>query len=171
MFKAGQRVVHPRYGVGRITRLEDRSFEPGVARRYYEIAIEDGGTVWVPVESDSTGLRRLAAKSEISNCRRILRSQPARLTADARAFQAEASAHLKRGTIAAQCEVVRDVSAYTVHNRVSGQLAVLLKAAQDVLCQEWAVVEGVSVPQAQAEVESLLAKGRGTEDGKRGKES
>jgi hypothetical protein len=39
-------------------------------------------------------------------------------------------------------------------------MAAFLKATQDVLCQEWAAVEEVSLAEAETEIESLLEKGR-----------
>lgn len=58
MFEIGQKVVHPQYGVGQIVKLEDREFERGKTRRYYEIHIPGGSTVWVPVDLSDSGLRR-----------------------------------------------------------------------------------------------------------------
>src|SRR5512134_2915143 len=59
MFEIGDQVVHPQHGVGQIVRLEDREFERGNTRRYYEIDIPGGSTVWVPVGLSNSGLRRL----------------------------------------------------------------------------------------------------------------
>jgi RNA polymerase-interacting CarD/CdnL/TRCF family regulator len=47
MFELGEEVVHPQYGVGRIVKLEDREFERGSTRQYYEILIPGGSTIWV----------------------------------------------------------------------------------------------------------------------------
>ena len=47
--EVGDRVVHPQYGVGQVVKLDEREFEPGVTRRYYEIAIP-GSTLWVPLD-------------------------------------------------------------------------------------------------------------------------
>ena len=71
-FKVGERVVHPQYGVGKIVKLDEREFEPGVMRRYYEISIPGGSTVWVPFDLGTSGLRKLTSRSEITHCRQIL---------------------------------------------------------------------------------------------------
>jgi len=158
-FKIGDRVVHPQYGVGKVVNLEEREFESGVMRRYYEVSIP-GSTVWVPSDQPGSGLRGLTVKSEIARCRKILGSHPLPLTEDARARQAELSARLKRGTISAHCEVVRDLYAYGEHKSLYGTVASFFRAAQDVLCQEWAVVEGVTPTEALHEVTILLEKSR-----------
>ena len=159
-FKIGDRVVHPQYGVGKVVKLDEREFEPGVMRRYYEISIPGGSTVWVPVELGTSGLRKLAAKSEISHCRQILASHPSPLIEDARLRQSDLSVRLKQGTIAAHCEVVRDLSAHGAHKPISGTIAAFLQASQNVLCQEWAIVEGITLAEAVAEVGSLLEKSK-----------
>ena len=157
MFKIGDQVVHPQYGVGHVVKLEDREFEPGVVRRYYEISIP-GSTLWVPLDLPTFGLRKLAAKSEIARCRQILASRPAPLTEDARLRQSDLAVRLKKGTIAAHCEVVRDLSAYSAHKPINGTIAAFLRSTQDVLCQEWAAVEGITIAEATIEISLLLEK-------------
>lgn len=160
IFKIGDQVVHPHYGVGQVVKLEDREFEAGVKRQYYEISIPGGSTVWVPLDRLASGLRKLAAKNEILSCRKILQSHPSPLSDDARLRQSDLSTRLKQGTIAAHCEVVRDLSAYGPHKPINGNIAFLLQAAQTVLCQEWAMVEGITLADAVAEVDALLEKSR-----------
>ncbi len=95
MFKIGDQVVHPQYGVGHVVKLEEREFEPGVIHRYYEISIP-GSTLWVPLDLPTFGLRKLAARSEIARCRRILASRPSPLAEDSRLRQSDLSVRLKR---------------------------------------------------------------------------
>jgi len=156
MFGIGDQVVHPQHGVGYIVGLEDREFEAGVIQRYYEISIPGGSTVWVPVDLPNSGLRNLATKREIEDCRRILVSQPMRLTEDGRVRQSELVARLKQGTVAAQSEVVRDLSAFVSHKPAYGTIPALLEAIRAVLSQEWAVVEGINISDALFEINSLL---------------
>jgi len=158
-FKVGDRVVHPQYGVGHVVKLEDREFESGVMRRYYEISIP-GSTLWVPLDQSTFGLRKLTVRSEIERCREVLASRPLPLTQEARLRQSDLSVRLKMGTIVAHCEVVRDLSAYGAHKPISGTIAAFLRSAQDVLCQEWAAVEEISRAEAAAEISILLEKSK-----------
>ena len=159
-FKVGERVVHPQYGVGKIVKLDEREFEPGVMRRYYEISIPGGSTVWVPVDLGTSGLRKLTSRSEITHCRQILASHPMPLTEDARLRQSDLSVRLRQGTIAAHCEVVRDLTAHGAHKPISGAIAGFLQSTQNVLCQEWAIVEGITLTEALVEIETLLEKSK-----------
>lgn len=160
MFEIGDRVVHPQHGVGQIVRLEAREFERGETRRYYEIEIPGGSTVWVPVDLPNSGLRNLARKSELVHCREILTAHPQPLTEDGRVRQTDLVARLKQGTIAAQCEVVRDVSAFVAHKPSYGALTAFSEAMLRVLCQEWALVEGITISDAMVEISSLLERNR-----------
>ena len=158
MFEIGDKVVHPQHGVGDIVKLEAREFERGDIRRYYEISIPGGSTVWVPVDLSNSGLRRLASKRELAHCREILKSHPSPLTEDGRVRQAVLVEHLKQGTIAAQCEVVRDLSAFVAHKPSYGTITAFLEAMLRVLCQEWALVEEITLAEAMFEISSLLEK-------------
>ena len=158
MFEIGDRVVHPQHGVGQIVKLEDREFERGDTRRYYEIDIPGGSTVWVPVDLSNSGLRKLASKSELAHCRKILQARPSPLMEDGRVRQAALVAHIKQGTIVAQCEVVRDLSAFVAHKPSYGTIIGFLEVMLRVLCQEWAIVEEISVSEAMSEISSLLEK-------------
>jgi len=156
-FAIGDLVVHPQHGVGQIVKLEDREFERGDSQKYYEIHIP-GGTLWVPVDRSNSGLRQLAHKRELVHCREILQSDPSPLLEDGRVRQSTLAAHLKRGTIAAQCEVVRDLSAFVAHKPAYGTITAFLEAMLRVLCQEWALVEEISISEAASEIHSLLEK-------------
>jgi RNA polymerase-interacting CarD/CdnL/TRCF family regulator len=154
----GDRVVHPRHGLGNVVKLDERQFEPGVTREYYEIAVP-GSTVWVPLDLQKSGLRKLTGKGEIARCRQVLQSPAVPLNENPRLWHTELSAHLKLGTISAQCEVVRDLVASDKHRRLNGSIANFMQVTQDVLCQEWATVEAISLGEATAEVRALLEKG------------
>lgn len=156
MFEIGDKVVHPQHGVGQVVKLENREFERGDTRRYYEISIPGGSTVWVPVDLPNSGLRRLARKSELAHCREILKARPMPLTEDGRVRQSVLVEHLKQGTLAAQCEVVRDLSAFVAHKPSYGTITAFLESMLRVLCQEWALVEEVTVSEAMSEITSLL---------------
>jgi len=160
-FKTGDQVVHPQHGVGHIVKLEDREFEPGVIQHYYEISIPDASsTLWVPFDLGISGLRKLAEKSEIEVCRKILMSRAVPFDDDPRSRQSNLASRLKQGTIRVQCEVVRDLFAFGEHKSLYGSMAGFYKQTQNVLCQEWALVEGVTFEKAVQEVNALLDKSR-----------
>lgn len=163
-FKVGDRVIHPRHGLGQVTNLAVKQFVEGEKRPFYEISFP-GSTLWVPLSLPSTGIRKLTVKSEIANCRRLLKSPATPLNDDPRLRQTELRDHLKEGTLTAHCEVVRDLAATGWPKPLSGTMATFLKVTQEVLCQEWAAVEEITISEATIEIESLLEKARQKNNG------
>lgn len=144
-----------------MVKLDEREFGSGGMRRYYEVSIPvTGSTLWVPCDPPSFGLRRLAERGEINDCRVILASRPSPLTDDARSRQSVLMERLKQGTIRVQCEVVRDLFAFGEHKSLYGSMAGFFRQTQNVLCEEWALVEGVTREEAIQEIASLLEKSR-----------
>lgn len=157
-FDIGDRVVHPQHGVGYVASVEEKQFEPNASRTYYVISIPDT-TLWVPVDLSTSGLRKLSLRSELDQCRQILQSIPHPLKPDRELLPGLAS-RIKQGTIIAHCEVVRDLTAHGWHKSLFGPIADFRRIILNVLCQEWAVVEGISQADANNEVSVLLKKGR-----------
>ena len=162
-FKVGDRVIHPRHGLGHVTNFAVKQFVEGEKRPFYEISFP-GSTLWVPLNLSTSGIRKLTVKSEIATCRRLFKSPASPLNNDPRLRQSELANHLKLGTLTAHCEVVRDLTAYSWHKSLSGSVVTFLRNTLDVLCQEWAAVEGISLIEAAAEIESLLEEGRQAND-------
>jgi CarD family transcriptional regulator len=162
-FKVGDQVVHPRHGLGQVTKLAIKQFVEGEKRPFYEISFP-GSTLWVPLTLSTSGVRKLTVKREIESCRRLLKAPAASLNRDPRLRQNELMAHLKSGTLTARCEVVRDLTAYGWHKPLNGTIATFLHATLEVLCQEWAAVEEITLAVASAEIQSLLEKGRRAND-------
>ncbi len=158
-FKIGDRVVHPHHGVGTITNLANRQFESGTPRSYYEISIGTG-TLWVPVDEPGLGLRKLTAKSKLDQCSEILESVPSSLDVAPRELRGQLSRHLRDGSIVAQCEVVRDLSALGWRKPLEGSMAEFRRTALSVLCQEWAAVAEIPIAEATQKITASLAKGK-----------
>jgi len=164
-FKVGDRVVHPRHGLGQVIGLAIKQFVEGEKRPFYEISFP-GSTLWVPLNLTASGTRKLSTKSEVTSCRRVLKSPAEPLENDFRLRQTELKDHLKKGTLIARCEVVRDLTAYGWHKPLNGSIAAFLQTTLDVLCQEWAAVEKITPEEAATEIQSLLVKGKQANDNK-----
>ncbi len=162
-FNIGDRVVHPQQGVGYVAKLEEKQFEPNQPRLYYVILIPDT-TVWVPVDLSTSGLRKLSVRSELDQCRQVLQSTPRPLTPE-RGLLASLIGHINQGTITAHCEVVRDLTAHGWHKPLYGPMAEFQRVILNVLSQEWAVVDGVSLAEASHEINVLLKRGRSAHAG------
>lgn len=158
-FKVGDRVIHPRHGLGKVSTLAIKQFVEDEKRLFYEV-IFPGTVLWVPMNQSSSGIRKLSVKSEIISCRQLLKAPARPLNDDPRSRLTELSEHLKDGTITSYCEVVRDLTVHSWSNSLSGAIADFLYVTQDVLCQEWAAIEKISLEEAAAEINALIEKNR-----------
>jgi len=157
-FDIGDKVVHPQHGVGFVANIEVKQFEPNVSRTYYVVLIPDT-TLWVPVDSPTSGLRRLSARSDLDQCRLVLQSAPLPLKSG-RDLLASLAGRINQGSIVVQCEVVRDLKAYGWRKPLYGPIAEFQGRILDVLCQEWAAIEELPVIDASHEISILLKKGK-----------
>jgi len=161
-FAIGDKVVHPQHGVGFVAGLEEKKFEPNAACIYYVVSIPDT-TLWVPVELSTSGLRKLGLKSELEECRQALQARPQKLNAG-RDMLSSLSSRIRQGTLITQCEVVRDLAAFGRHKSLYGPMGDYQRTILNVLCQEWAAVNGVSQADASHEINVLLRMGRETNE-------
>lgn len=161
-FAIGDKVVHPKHGVGFVAGLEEKQFRPNAPRMYYVVSIPNT-ILWVPVDLSDSGLRRLSLQDELEQCRQVLQDSPQALVSG-RDLQGSLSARIRQGTIITQCEVVRDLMAFGWQKPLYGLLADFQLAALKVLCQEWAIVEGITEGQASNEIDDLLKKGRAAKE-------
>jgi len=161
-FAIGDKVVHPQHGVGFVAGLEEKQFEPSAARMYYVVSIPNT-TLWVPVDMSTSGLRKLGLKSELEECRQVLQASPQALNAG-RELLSSLSGRIKQGKIIAQCEVVRDLTAFGWKKPLYGPLAEFQRMVMNVLCQEWAAVKVVTQAEASYEINGLLKKGRASKE-------
>ena len=161
--EVGDRVIHPRHGLGHVTNLAVKQFVEGEKRPFYEISFSNS-TLWVPFSRTSSEIRKLTGKSEVASCRRVLTSPAEPLKNDFRLRQTELKDHLKEGTLTARCEVVRDLTAYGWHKPLNGSIAAFLQTTLDILCQEWAAVEKITPEEAAIEIQTLLEKGKQAND-------
>ena len=159
-FKAGDYIVNPTYGLGNIMRLEEKRLAEDRLRLYYVVAA-DKSTLWVPVDENGTsGLREVTPRRDLDRYRGLLKGRPGLLDRDHNKRRLEINERVKQGSFQSLCEVVRDLTAQG-WNRPLGEVdASSLQRLRHSLCREWAAVAGISIPEADAEVQALLLVAR-----------
>jgi RNA polymerase-interacting CarD/CdnL/TRCF family regulator len=159
-YQVNETIVLNGHGMGRITGLVTKSFGSAALQQYYEV-VTGHSTVWVAVETaEARGMRPLTSRADLGRYRDLLRSRPVALISDYQKRRHELHIRQKVGTFESMCELVRDLSARSAQAALNDVDKSLLDQAQAGLIEEWAAVDGVSLPEAHSEVDALLLESR-----------
>jgi RNA polymerase-interacting CarD/CdnL/TRCF family regulator len=155
-FKVDDAVVHPFYGVGHITAIEEKQFSEIDAGQYYQIAFPKSN-IWLPVEAQATiGLRLVTAREDLDKYRALIKSRPVLLSSNLPKQYGELTKRLKKGSFQTMCEVVRDLTALGWKKPLGATAKATLRKTQQRLYQEWATAADIPVAQAAKEIDTLL---------------
>jgi RNA polymerase-interacting CarD/CdnL/TRCF family regulator len=86
----------------------------------------------------------------------VLKGQPAPLSKNYYQRQQELLSCLDQGSFQSMCEVVRDLTAWSRHKRLSWTDGTTLRQTRQALYHEWATAAGVSNSEAAQEIDALL---------------
>jgi CarD family transcriptional regulator len=155
-FKVDDFVVHPIHGIGHIVEIREKRFSGEETRLYYKL-VWPKRVVWIPVEAQTTvGLRRVTAKSDLDQYRKLLKSRPVPLPQKHYQRHQELVGRLRQSSFQVVCEVVRDLTAWGGKKPLGSADTTLLQKARENLSGEWAAAAGVSNAEAIKEIDSLL---------------
>ena len=154
-FRVGDPVMHWTYGLGKIIRLERRSFT-GQKTLYYVVKLRDG-TVWVPADDVGQRLRHPFSKLGF---KRILAtfSGPAQpLPEDRQERKLQLSERLKEGKPGSLCQLIHDLEAFQRGHHLNDIDQLLMKRAREILLSEWGYALSIKPTQAEADLQHLLS--------------
>jgi len=158
-FQVGETVVHPHYGAGVITEIQERH-SLGPTKRYYSIELlgDARTTVMVPLDREkSVGLRAPIAKARLGRLWRILRGKPEALPDEYKERYAVIEGKLQEGDLFQIAEAVRDLAwrreEKRALTRVGGRL---YETGLGFIASELAGVQGSDVDTAQAQIAERL---------------
>lgn len=158
-FTAGDFVVYPAHGVGRVAGIETHHIS-GLEVTLYAITFEkERMTLKVPVaKAKNSGLRRLSSRDRIKTALETLqgRSRTRRVMWSRRAQEYEAK--INSGDPVSIAEVVRDLYRGTDQADQSYSERQIYQAALERLARELAAVERIDETKATERLEQVLAK-------------
>jgi CarD family transcriptional regulator len=157
-FAAGDLVVYPTHGVGKITGVEKQEIAGFSLNVFVVLFDKDRMTLRVPVtKAKGSGLRRLSSRKEMDLALAKLkgRSRAKRTMWSRRAQEYEAK--INSGDPASIAEVVRDLYRNTGQPEQSYSERQIYQAALDRLVREFAAVEKIDEPTATKRVEQMLS--------------
>jgi len=156
-FSAGDYVVYPTHGVGRIQGVENQEIA-GTSLKVIVITFEkERMTLRVPVgKATNSGLRRLSSRKEMETALKTLkgRSRVRRMMWSRRAQEYEAK--INSGDPVSIAEVVRDLYRNAGQPDQSYSERQIYQAALDRLARELAAVEKIDEMAAAQKLESVL---------------
>jgi RNA polymerase-interacting CarD/CdnL/TRCF family regulator len=156
-FQMGDPVMHWTYGLGKIVRIEERTFS-GEKTLYYVVQIRDL-TVWVPADAQVLSrLRSPTTEGEFSKLFTILSSPGESLSDDRLERKTQLVEELAGGQAEAVCRVIRDLSSFQHRKQLNDNDKLVLKQASDSLLAEWGFSLSIPLAQAQVELYDLLVK-------------
>jgi len=158
-FQVGETVVHPQYGAGVITEVQERH-SLGPTRRYYSIRLlsDSQTTVMVAVgKEESVGLRQPISRARLSRVWRILRGEPQALPDEHKKRYAVIEGKLREGDVFQIAEVVRDLAWRREEKRNLTRVGSrLYETGLEFLASEIAGVQDGDVDAAEAQIAERL---------------
>ena len=158
MFGAGDFVVYPTHGVGKILGIETQEIA-GYSLKVFVVHFDkDRMTLRVPLgKAKASGLRRLSSRKEMDVALTKLRGRSkAKRTMWSRRAQ-EYEAKINSGDPASIAEVVRDLYRTTGQAEQSYSERQIYQAALDRLAREFAAVEKIDEDTAARRLEQMLS--------------
>lgn len=158
-FEAGDYVVYPVHGVGKVERVETIAIAGFSVTTYVITFDKERMTLKVPVsKAKASGLRKLSTKDRVKSALETLtgKAQIRRVMWSRRAQEYEAK--INSGDLVQIAEVVRDLHRATDQPEQSYSERQIYQAAIERLAREVAAIEKIDEVKATAKLESVLAK-------------
>jgi CarD family transcriptional regulator len=154
-FQVGEQVIHWKYGLGEIVRLEEKVVL-GNRALYYVVQIRDF-LMWVQTnEIGEASLRKPTPDSEFDNLFAILRSPGESLSYDCLERKQHLQNQMRNGKLDGICRVVRDLTCFSGVKKLNENDKSVLARARNFLITEWGLSLSVTSDQAERELARML---------------
>ncbi len=156
-FSAGDYVVYPTHGVGKVTGIEDQEIGGDILKLIVIDFDKDRMVLRVPIaKAETSGLRRLSSRDEMKVAMKMLkgRSRVRRTMWSRRAQEYEAK--INSGSPVSIAEVVRDLHRKEDQPDQSYSERQIYQAAFERLMRELAAVESIDEDTATEQLQTIL---------------
>ena len=158
-FVAGDMVVYPGHGVGKVNALLTKNIA-GSEQRFFEIVIvESGMRIMIPVsQAEAVGLRKVVDRKAVDKVYKILKERRGKIDTQTwnRRFR-EYSQKIKTGSVFEIAEVLRDLSVLSADKELSFGEKRMLDTAQNLLVSEIAIAKSRPQEKVMGEIQSLFS--------------
>ena len=162
LYGVGDKVVHMRYGPGRIARVEEQEMADGPKDYYVIEMVTNRLTVRVPVvKADEADVRPAMSPAAAPEVLEALRGRPGQLPDDPKERQEVVEAKVRTAAVMELAWVVRDLAWRGVRGRLNRNDTGSLKQGQELLAAELALVSGGKVTELTKLIAATLAEATG----------
>jgi RNA polymerase-interacting CarD/CdnL/TRCF family regulator len=156
-FEVGDWIVHPNYGVGKISKIEKKHVNKKKAR-YFRVEAEET-TYWIPIENvEESRVRKVISRSGFRKAIRLLKKTPEKMDPNYKQRQSRIKDVLSEGLLRSTIRLVRDLWARNHKKSLNDSERTALRKIMDNLAAEWAVVESISPKEASKELNRVLTQ-------------
>jgi CarD family transcriptional regulator len=156
-FGLGDKVMHPKFGVGEITGRENRELVEGFKHYYVIKVFATGATAYVPTQKmDELGVRPVMSRIELAQVLETLRSTPHILSKDYKKRQARIQEKFATARPISVAEAVRDLTCRRRHRKLTYKDEQLLNRGRELLESEMTVATNLQVPDAREAINAAL---------------
>jgi RNA polymerase-interacting CarD/CdnL/TRCF family regulator len=154
-FEVGNWIVHPIYGVGQISRIEEKCVNETTCA-YFRVEADET-TYWIPVDCvEDSRVRKVISRSAFRRAVRLLKKKPEQMDANYKQRQSRIKKVLSEGLLRATIRLVRDLWARNRKKNLNDTERTALRKIMDNLAAEWAVVESITPKEATQKMTNLL---------------
>ncbi|NLV73639.1 MAG: hypothetical protein GXY52_02990 [Chloroflexi bacterium] len=161
MYPVGSKVVHPCYGAGTITKIQEKEVHEETRRYYVIYTINRPMELMVAVENaESTGLRTIGTQEELRQVLAEGATLPGEdeINTDLRARQNEMREWLKSGNFDQVVNVVRQLFFLNSRRPLGSVDRQLFDQGKELLAGELALSSDGNLASAMHEIEGVLAE-------------
>jgi CarD family transcriptional regulator len=156
-FSIGDKIMHPKFGVGRITGESHRELVEGFEHYYVINVVGTGATAYVPVRKmDELGVRRVMSRDKLAQVFNTLRGTPSELSTDYKQRQMLVQEQLLTRRPIQVAEAVRDLTWHRIRKRLTQKDETLLNQGRELLASEMALATDTQIIDAEQTIETVL---------------
>jgi len=159
MFQAGDTVVYPHHGAGRVLEVEEQDFH-GEIRRYYIIRIlHSDMTVKVPVDGvEKAGIRPVISEPEVEEVMGVLRDDPTRMPVNWNRRVKHNRDKISTGDVLELADVVRNLALRDYEKGLSTGEKQMFNKARRILASELMYAKELDAEDAIQLLDGVLAE-------------
>jgi RNA polymerase-interacting CarD/CdnL/TRCF family regulator len=154
-YTVGDWIVHHIYGVGQVKKVEKKLLNQ-TKTLYYKVQANDS-IFWIPVKkADSDHIRPLSSASSLKRALRLLKKAPHEMDSNYKKRELRINRIRTEGKVSSICQMIRDLSAKEREKPLNTKEKRALEAFKDLLLREWSVCVGITIQDAQRELQDAL---------------